>query len=294
LEQHDATNTVLLDEFPVLLGKNLVGVYVYGSLTQNAFNPKDSDIDCIVVTNRELSDAQFRRLGAWLARAADANRWAARLQITFLIKNEILTMSSKGCLFQFGRLERSGSDGNPIIWMNVLKSGLVLYGPRPESFVPAITPEILFEALERRDVEMRRQALQVLQVILKGAVSFDPYAPEGMQLEHRRSVLSECEQTMARLAADPHYFARPDRTLFQDIRRYFPITAQAQVAWTVREGVSAAVTFIDAQIEAGAFDGGVARCRATTRKGKACQRTPLPNRDYCPSHQHLERSKVAA
>ena len=112
----------------------------------------------------------------------------------------------------------------------------------------------------------------------------DPYAPEGMQLEYRRSVLSECEQTMARLAADPHYFARPDRTLFQDIRRYFPITAQAQVAWT----------FIDAQIEAGAFDGGIARCRATTRKGKACQRTPLPGRDYCPSHQHLERTTVAA
>ena len=46
--------------------------------------------------------------------------------------------------------------------------------------------------------------------------------------------------------------------------------------------------------EAGAFDGGVARSRATTRKGKACQRTPLPDRDYCPSHQHLERSKAAA
>ena len=85
-----------------------------------------------------------------------------------------------------------------------------------------------------------------------------------------------------------------DRALFQDIRRYFPITCQAQVAWAVREGVAAAVAFIESQIEAGAFDGGVARCRATTRKGKPCQRTPLPERDYCPSHQHLERSKVAA
>ena len=53
-------------------------------------------------------------------------------------------------------------------------------------------------------------------------------------------------------------------------------------------------TFIEEQIEAGAFDGGVARCHATTRKGKPCQRTPLPERDYCPSHQHLERSRVAA
>ena len=122
----------------------------------------------------------------------------------------------------------------------------------------------------------------------------DPYVEPEVQLRYRQAVLTACEQTMERLTRDPHYFARPDRALFQDIRRYFPITAQAQVAWAVTEGVSAAVVFIEEQIEAGAFDGGVARCRATTRKGKACQRTPLPEREYCPSHQHLERSKAAA
>jgi hypothetical protein len=105
----------------------------------------------------------------------------------------------------------------------------------------------------------------------------DPYVDHETQLEY-----------------DPQYFAKPDRALFQDIRRYFPITAQAQVAWAVSEGVGAAVSFIEEQIEAGAFDGGIPRCRATTRKGKPCQRTPLPERDYCPSHQHLERAKVAA
>jgi hypothetical protein len=122
----------------------------------------------------------------------------------------------------------------------------------------------------------------------------DPYVDEDVRLEYRRSVLAECENTMSRLARDPHYFAKPDRALFQDIRRYFPITVQAEVAWAVTEGVGAAVEFIEDQIEAGAFDGGVPRCRATTRKGKPCQRTPLPDRDYCPSHQHLERSRVAA
>jgi hypothetical protein len=122
----------------------------------------------------------------------------------------------------------------------------------------------------------------------------DPYVDEETQLGYRREVLAACESTMERLARDPQYFAKPDRALFQDIRRYFPITAQAQVAWAVSEGVGAAVSFIEEQIEAGAFDGGIPRCRATTRKGKPCQRTPLPERDYCPSHQHLERSKVAA
>jgi hypothetical protein len=124
----------------------------------------------------------------------------------------------------------------------------------------------------------------------------DPYGDSQSQLESRRAVLEACEQTMERLANDPLYFAKPDRALFQDIRRYFPITCQAQVAWAVQQGVSAAVDFIEKQIESGALDGGVARCRATTRKGKACQRTPLPDRDYCPSHQHLEQpaSRVAA
>ena len=115
-----------------------------------------------------------------------------------------------------------------------------------------------------------------------------------MQLESRRAVLEQCEQTMERLAADPHYFAKPDRALFQDIRRFFPITGAGAGRLGGEGRRRRAVGFIEEQLEAGALDGGVARCRATTRKGKPCQRTPLPERDYCPSHQHLERSLAAA
>jgi hypothetical protein len=122
----------------------------------------------------------------------------------------------------------------------------------------------------------------------------DPYTDKETQLSYRRAVLCECEETVERLAADPHYFAQPDRRLFTDIRRYFPITAQAQVSWSIRQGVSAAIAFVEQQIEAGLLDGGIARCHATTRKGKACQRTPLPGRDYCPSHQHLEHAVTVA
>ena len=122
----------------------------------------------------------------------------------------------------------------------------------------------------------------------------DPYADSETRVEYRRAVLAACEDTVERLAKDPRYFSKPERALFQDIRRYFPITAQAHVAWAVKQGVSAAVGFIEAQLEAGLLDGGVSRCKATTRKGKACQRTPLPGRDYCPSHQHLERTTLPA
>jgi hypothetical protein len=122
----------------------------------------------------------------------------------------------------------------------------------------------------------------------------DPYVDADTQLEYRRAVLQACEETVERLAKDPRYFPHPERTLFQDIRRYFPITAQAQVNWAVSHGIGAAVTYIEEQIESGAFDGGASRCRATTRKGKPCQRAPLPEREYCPSHQHLESRRAAA
>ena len=35
------------------------------------------------------------------------------------------------------------------------------------------------------------------------------------------------------------------------------------------------------------LEGNRLECRATTRKGKPCQRMPLPHNGYCPSHQHL-------
>jgi hypothetical protein len=149
--------------------------------------------------------------------------------------------------------------------------------------------------MEERALQLQSCMYQYSRAIYRSIKDMiEPYADHSSQLESRREVLIACEQTMERLAKDPLYFAKPDRALFQDIRRYFPITAQAQVAWAVQEGVAAAVGFIEEQIEAGALDGGVARCRATTRKGKPCQRTPLPERDYCPSHQHLERTRVAA
>ena len=149
--------------------------------------------------------------------------------------------------------------------------------------------------MEERALQLQSCMYQYSRAIYRSIKDLiEPYADHSSQLESRRDVLVACEQTMERLAKDPLYFSKPDRALFQDIRRYFPITAQAQVAWAVQEGVGAAVAFIEEQIEAGALDGGVARCRATTRKGKPCQRTPLPERDYCPSHQHLERTRVAA
>ena len=50
---------------------------------------------------------------------------------------------------------------------------------------------------------------------------------------NHKLVLDACESAMERLATDRHYFAKPARTLFCDIRTYFPMGAQERVLQTV-------------------------------------------------------------
>ncbi len=52
----------------------------------------------------------------------------------------------------------------------------------------------LLAALERRDVEMRRQAMQVLQTILKRPVAFDPYAPEALRRQQLSALREQYER----------------------------------------------------------------------------------------------------
>jgi hypothetical protein len=104
---------------------------------------------------------------------------------------------------------------------------------------------------------------------------------------HER-VLRTCEAAVERLATDRHYFARPARTLFREIRVYFPMSSQLRVLRVVEHYVSLVDDFVS-RLPKNGFDvnGNPLQCRASTRKGTPCQRMPLPHNGYCPSHQHL-------
>ena len=45
----------------------------------------------------------------------------------------------------------------------------------------------------------------------------------------RMEFLRACESSMERLALDRHYFAKPVKTLFRDVRHFFPMTEQLRV-----------------------------------------------------------------
>jgi aminoglycoside adenylyltransferase-like protein len=140
---------ILASQLHADLGRNLVGLYLYGSLTQGAFDARRSDVDCVAVIRRRLSPVVVSRLRVSMRGLRGRDSWMRRLQLLILIKRELLQFNGDGWLYQFGRLTRTGSDGNPIIWANILKSGQVVFGANPRTFVPPITPELMRAALKR-------------------------------------------------------------------------------------------------------------------------------------------------
>jgi hypothetical protein len=115
------------------------------------------------------------------------------------------------------------------------------------------------------------------------------YRELAIEAEDPARFLRSCEATMERLATDRHYFAKPTRTLFTEVRNLFPITAQLRLYHVIDRHVTLAAEYVDSQARAGVtFDGSPLCCHATTRKGTSCQRVPLPASKYCPSHKHLE------
>jgi hypothetical protein len=117
-------------------------------------------------------------------------------------------------------------------------------------------------------------------------------SPFGNAYTNHEKVLRACESAIERLATDRHYFARPARTLFNDIRGFFPMSSQRRVLAVVEKYMEFADEFLRTQPTNG-YDvyGNPMQCRASTRKGAPCQRMPLPHNGYCPSHQHLAETE---
>ena len=106
----------------------------------------------------------------------------------------------------------------------------------------------------------------------------------------RQDLLKACEATIRRLAGDRRYFAKPAKTLFTEVREHFALSDQVYVYMVIERNVDLAIDFLESLPDDVSLDGTPRNCLASTRKGTPCQREPLPGRDYCPSHKHLEEA----
>src|SRR3954465_2838879 len=67
----------------------------------------------------------------------------------------------------------------------------------------------------------------------------------GTACHNRQLFLQSCECAFKRLAADLDYFARPARSLFNDVRVYFPIQSQLRVHQAIERHMTLAAQYMD-------------------------------------------------
>jgi hypothetical protein len=116
---------------------------------------------------------------------------------------------------------------------------------------------------------------------------FRDIAPHIADGAPRADVLRACEAAVERIALDPG-FKRPARSLFAEIRGYFPLPGQQTVWAVVQREVGAALECLaENPHERYAVTGAPESCGATNRRGGPCSRAPVAGTGYCPSHQHV-------
>jgi predicted nucleotidyltransferase len=157
---HAEVNRVLAGLLPGLhdvLGPELVGVYLSGSLATGDFD-RASDVDVVVVTEEEVSDAHFAALDALHQRVAEIDAWTAtELECTY-ISRAALRRFDPGCAVHANldrgpgeRLKRMRYDAGCVVHLHLLRTrGIVLAGPPPETLIDSVSPDDLRQAM--RDV----------------------------------------------------------------------------------------------------------------------------------------------
>lgn len=137
------------------LGSGVAGVYGFGSLALGDFDPASSDLDLLVATPDEFSDAAataLREMHERIGRHGGA--WARRLEVLYLPVQELAEptrtrarrtayMSPDTPFTTF-----AGFDESWVLNLEMARTGGVRFdGPPPESLIPSVTPERIREAV---------------------------------------------------------------------------------------------------------------------------------------------------
>lgn len=139
----------LLRELRAVLREELVGLYLYGSLSLGDFDPGGSDIDFLVATGDRLPVETVAALGEMHARiAASGLPWSRRLEGSYLPLAALRRHDpadarhpSIGLDWEFGVWEHGS---NWVIERQIVREhGVAVWGPPPRSLIDPVAPEAL-------------------------------------------------------------------------------------------------------------------------------------------------------
>jgi aminoglycoside adenylyltransferase-like protein/nucleotidyltransferase-like protein len=152
-EDVNAVLQLLLAKTQAILGKQMVGLYLYGSLSLGDFDPASSDVDFLVVTGERLPEVMLEQLREMHAEiAACGLPYARSLEGSYIPRdalwrydpanNEHPTIGSDWP-FQIGK-----HGPQWIIERQIVREyGVTVWGPSPRALIEAISPDELRAAV---------------------------------------------------------------------------------------------------------------------------------------------------
>ena len=147
---------MLLVQVQATLGAHFVGMYISGSLVLGYFDPKTSDLDLVVVTDKALSGERIAVLQAMHVEvAAGDSPWAKQIEVVYItstaLRNPLLHAPDSTHYPQFeqegGFFVNRLEDG----WLSqcwiVREHGVTLAGPDPHTLIDPVDPNPMRRAV---------------------------------------------------------------------------------------------------------------------------------------------------
>jgi hypothetical protein len=144
----------LLERVQVILGDHFIGMYLDGSLTNDAFD-QASDIDFIVVTDDQVAGDLFLALQAMHEQIATMNaRWGIQLEGSYISQPALRRYDPTQALhpnIERGtgeRLKMVHHDAAWVIHRSIVRErGITLAGPAPHTLIDPISPADVQQAM---------------------------------------------------------------------------------------------------------------------------------------------------
>jgi Domain of unknown function (DUF4111) len=147
---------LLLSGIQKILGKKLVGLYLYGSLVTGDFDHRSSDIDLIAALSSDIDDRDFTHLQKMHTDFANKHKqWADRIEVCYISVAALRTVKTQTSIVA------NISPGEPfhlketrkdwlIDWYVVRQKGITLFGPSPKTLIEPISKEEFMQAVQEQ------------------------------------------------------------------------------------------------------------------------------------------------
>jgi predicted nucleotidyltransferase len=153
---------IFVDEVTAELGENLVGIYLVGSIASGDFD-SDSDVDFLVVTNTELTEADMIPLQEIQIKIHEINCYPAKhLEGSYISISDLNDWSIVGQkkLYYFDNgsteYEQSTHDNQWHVRWILRERGITLVGQKPELILQAIALNELRNEIKTTMLQVKR------------------------------------------------------------------------------------------------------------------------------------------